>query len=134
MSQRLFTREEVDALIPRVSDLMETARARHRHALSLQRELQEEQERIQVSGGGLIDPRHWKARSERLEGLGAEVRHVLQEILGLGGVTKDLEMGLVDFPGKVAGEIVNLCWRHGETAVGFWHGLDEGYAQRKPLP
>jgi hypothetical protein len=50
---------------------------------------------------------------------------------------KDLELGLVDFPGLVAGqgdEPVNLCWKHGETAVRFWHGFDEGYAHRKPLP
>jgi hypothetical protein len=28
---------------------------------------------------------------------------------------------------------VNLCWRRGEPRVRFWHGLDEGYAARKPL-
>jgi hypothetical protein len=45
-------------------------------------------------------------------------------------------MGLVDFPGRVPGAdgTVNLCWKYGETAVGFWHGLAEGYAQRRPLP
>lgn len=56
----------------------------------------------------------------------------------MGGVTKDIEMGLVDFPGlvpQVAGsQPVNLCWQHGEDAVRFWHGFDEGYGQRKPLP
>ena len=36
---------------------------------------------------------------------------------------------------EVAGlQPVNLCWKHGEDAVRFWHGFDEGYAQRKPLP
>ncbi len=46
-------------------------------------------------------------------------------------------MGLVDFPGRVPrhGDTpVNLCWKHGEDAVRFWHGFDEGYANRKPLP
>ncbi len=48
-------------------------------------------------------------------------------------------MGLVDFPGRVPSERaddepVNLCWKYGETAVRFWHGFDEGYANRKPLP
>ncbi len=62
------------------------------------------------------------------------MRSALQEILDLGGVTKDVEMGLVDFPGEIDGAIVNLCWKYGETAVRFWHGLNEGYAQRKPLP
>ena len=134
MSERLFTPDEVNELIPKLSELMDRARERHRQASALQQHLREEQARIQVSGGGLIDQRDWKARAERLDGLAIEVRQLLQEILDLGGVTKDLEMGLVDFPGRVGDEIVNLCWKHGESAVGFWHGFDEGYAQRKPLP
>jgi hypothetical protein len=28
---------------------------------------------------------------------------------------------------------VLLCWRVGEAAVEYWHGLDEGYAGRKPV-
>jgi len=28
---------------------------------------------------------------------------------------------------------VNLCWKYGEHAITHWHGLDEGYAGRKPL-
>jgi hypothetical protein len=62
------------------------------------------------------------------------VRAVLDEIARLGGSTKDLDAGLVDFPGRVQGQTVNLCWKYGETAIAFWHGLDEGFAQRKALP
>jgi hypothetical protein len=134
VSERLFTPEEVNKLIPKLTELVERALDRHRQATELQRYLGQEQARIQVSGGGLIDQRDWKARAERLDGLAIEVRQLLQEILDLGGVTKDLEMGLVDFPGVVDDETVNLCWKYGETAVRFWHGFDEGYAQRKPLP
>jgi hypothetical protein len=134
MSQRLFTPEEVDALIPRLAEIVGRAMESHGQATALGRHLHEEQARIQASGGGLIDQRDWKAKAERLDGLAIEVREALSEITAMGGVTKDLETGLVDFPGRVGGEIVNLCWKHGETAVRFWHGFDEGYAQRKPLP
>ena len=27
-----------------------------------------------------------------------------------------------------------LCWHVGEDEIGFWHGLDEGFAGSKPLP
>lgn len=134
MSERLFTPAEVDALLPQLSEIVERAMERHRQATALHRHLREEQSRIGRSGGGLIDQRDWKARAERLDGLTIEVRQLLQEIANLGGVTKDLEMGLVDFPGQVEEETVNLCWKFGESAVRFWHGLHEGYAQRKPLP
>jgi len=134
VNERLFTAAEVNSLIPRLSDLMEQAMDRHRQASELQQHLQAEQARIRASGGGRIDQRDWKARAERLDGLTIEIRALLQEIGDLGGVTKDLEQGLVDFPGVVGGETVNLCWKAGEAEVRFWHGFDEGYAQRKPLP
>ena len=137
MSDRTFTPEQVDALIPTLSELMGTAMERHQQASALGQALHEERERIRVSGGGLIDQREWKARAERLDGLGIEVRGALQQVLDLGGVTKDLDLGLVDFPGHVAtagDELVNLCWKYGEPAVRFWHRFDEGYAQRRPLP
>ena len=57
----------------------------------------------------------------------------LNRILALGGVPKDVGLGLVDFPHRRGGEVVNLCWKFGEREIRFWHGLDEGYAGRKPL-
>jgi hypothetical protein len=137
VSERLFTPDEVNRLIPRLTELMEAGMERHRQALALQERLREDRARVAASGGERVDSRDWKARAERLDGLGIEVRQLLQEIAGLGGVTKDLEMGLVDFPGRgpeeAGDEIVNLCWKFGEEAVEFWHGMNEGYANRKPL-
>ena len=134
MSERLFSPAEVDELIPRLSELMGRGMDRHREATELERRLREERSRIRTSGGSLIDQRDWKARAERLDGLGIEVRAVLEEIARLGGSTKDLDAGLVDFPGRVHGQTVNLCWKYGETAIAFWHGLDEGFAHRRALP
>jgi hypothetical protein len=117
---------------------MEGAMECHRQAQALQERLREDRARVAASGGEQIDSRDWKARAERLDGLGIEVRELLRQIAELGGVTKDLEMGLVDFPGRgPAGQperVVNLCWKFGEDAVEFWHGMSEGYANRKPLP
>jgi hypothetical protein len=41
---------------------------------------------------------------------------------------------LVDFPARIGGEDVLLCWRPGEEAVAWYHGLHEGMMGRKPLP
>lgn len=138
MSERLFTPAEVNALIPRLTELMNEAMDLHRRGRALQEALTEERDRIRASGGAMVGQRDWKARAERLDGYAIEVKQALARIVELGGVTKDLEMGLVDFPGLVplaAGtQPVNLCWKQGEDAVRFWHGFDEGYAHRKPLP
>ena len=137
MSERLFTPKEVDRLIPQLTELLDVGMERYRQAVALQDRLREDRARVAASGGERVDAQEWKARAERLDGLGIEVRHVIGEIQTLGGVVKDLETGLVDFPGRGPGEhrerVVNLCWRYGERAVEFWHGMDEGFAQRKPL-
>ncbi|MGH9662602.1 MAG: DUF2203 family protein [Bryobacteraceae bacterium] len=26
-----------------------------------------------------------------------------------------------------------LCWKLGERGISFWHGVDEGFAGRKPI-
>jgi hypothetical protein len=137
VSERLFTPEEVDRLLPQLTELLDVGMERYRQAVALQERLREDRARVAASGGERVDAPEWKARAERLDGLRIEVRHVIGEIQALGGVVKDLETGLVDFPGRGPGEhrerVVNLCWRYGERAVEFWHGMDEGFAQRKPL-
>ena len=49
-------------------------------------------------------------------------------------LVKDLDRGLVDFPAFRHGEEVLLCWQVGEDEIGYWHGVDDGFAGRKPLP
>ena len=35
--------------------------------------------------------------------------------------------------GQVDGAEAFLCWQLGEDDVAYWHGLEEGFAGRKPL-
>jgi hypothetical protein len=92
-----------------------------------------EQQRIAVAGGGVLDRRAWRETTERLERATRAVQAGLEAIASLGGVPKDLSLGLVDFPHRRGDDVVNLCWKYGEQEIRFWHGLDEGYAGRKPL-
>jgi len=99
----------------------------------VRRRLQAEQRRIDLAGGGVLDRRAWRADTDRIERLTAEIQRGLGEIAELGGVPKDLGLGLVDFVHLRDGREVNLCWKYGEREIRYWHGLDEGYAGRKPL-
>jgi len=81
----------------------------------------------------VLDRARWQAERRRLDRMLREVRAGLAEVTSMGGVPKDLGLGLVDFPHVRDGRTVSLCWRVGEVEIRWWHGLDEGYAGRKPL-
>jgi hypothetical protein len=133
VAERYFTPEEVERLIPALARVMDAVREARQDAGVIRDRLQAEQQRIGLSGGGIIDQAAWRADTERLAALAARVQLGLEEVAAMGGVTKDLDLGLVDFPHLREGRVVNLCWKQGERAIRFWHGLDEGYAARKPL-
>ncbi len=132
MADRYFTPEDVEALIPTLTGLVEGLRAANQEAQAARARMQAEQQRLTLAGGGVPDPQG-RADRTRLETASAAMKTAVERIHELGGVPKDLEMGLVDFPGLRDGRVVNLCWKHGERKVRWWHGLDEGFAARKPL-
>lgn len=133
MSEQHFQPADVDRLIPTLARVMERAMKAHAEGGAISERLEQERQRIGLVGGGVIDRAAWRADAQRLEQLTESVRQALAEIAGMGGVTKDLALGLVDFIHVRAGREVNLCWKFGEDAVRHWHGLDEGYANRRPL-
>jgi len=73
--------------------------------------------------------------SGSVPGVGSEasIESSLEQIRALGGDVKDLDTGLVDFPGRRGEEEILLCWRLGEKRIEFWHTLDGGFAGRRPL-
>ncbi|HEV8306226.1 MAG TPA: DUF2203 domain-containing protein [Methylomirabilota bacterium] len=133
-SKRYFTREGAERLIPRLQALMGRIKECHAVTGQLRGALQEAQRQVMLSGGARLDPEFWRSRKTELARVTAELQERIGEILKMGAVPKDLELGLVDFPALIDEREVNLCWRLGEERIRFWHGLDEGYAGRKPLP
>jgi hypothetical protein len=133
VAERYFSPADVEALIPRLTRIMERVMAAYTEAGTVRDRLQAEQQRITVSGGGVLDRRAWQAAKARGEQLTGELQRGLDEIVQLGGAPKDLGLGLVDFLHLRDGEEVNLCWKYGEREIRHWHGLDEGYAARKLL-
>jgi hypothetical protein len=133
VADRYFSPAEVEALIPALTGIMDDVRRAHAEARALGEEMQDDQRRISLVGGGLVDREQWRTMRERLQRLGGQVQEGLDRIAALGGVPKDLDLGLIDFAHLRDGRVVNLCWKYGEREIRFWHGLDEGYASRKAL-
>lgn len=69
----------------------------------------------------------------RMQGLIDQMAAGVARIDALGLTLRDIERGLVDFPALVSGRQVWLCWKFGETAIGWWHDLDSGFDGRRPL-
>ena len=133
VAERYFSPREVEALIPELTEIMSDVMAGQREAAEVRERFHAEQERITMTGGGVTDPGIWRQGRADLERLARRLEARMEDIARLGGVVKDMAMGLVDFPHLRDGEVVNLCWKHGERAIEYWHSLHEGFAKRKPL-
>lgn len=131
---RIFTPSEVDALIPRLSELVEKQ-------LLCQSEVEECLAELARRAGGL--PKTIEPDAEDSEEIARLKRELIarmskydtgwQEVQKLGAVVKDPQIGLVDFYGRIDGRLVWLCWRYGEESLRYFHELDSGYSGRKPL-
>ena len=96
-------------------------------------EMQAVAHRIFLNGGthvNIVPLARRKAERAKAE---QRVRDTLAEIDSIGVQVKDLNIGLLDFPCEVEGQIVLLCWNLGEKSITHWHGTDEGFAGRKPI-
>jgi hypothetical protein len=122
--ERHFTREQANALLPRVEPILTSLRgARDRLTDSEAHEL------LAVAA-----PANGGGGPGRLVGEAfLEVRVLLGRIEELGVVIRDIDRGLIDFPAVIEGREVYLCWELDEQEIGFWHDLESGYGDRRPL-
>jgi hypothetical protein len=133
MAERHFTPEEANSLLERVRPVAESLVA-HRRAFTVAAARRARLSQRISGNGGYFDPQEPSGLDEQLEREAEAVARAVDELQRLGVLVKDLDRGLVDFPALRGGEEVLLCWQVGEDEVAFWHGVDEGFAGRKPLP
>jgi len=131
---RTFSLHEAQAMLPVLESLLRASIESKQKIEEIEAELQHVQERVFLDGGTLLNVKLWARRGAERDKALRKAKDAIAEINAIGVQVKDLEMGLLDFPCKVeSGEIVLLCWKLGETAITHWHGLEEGYAGRKPI-
>ena len=133
MPDRTFTPDEANAALAEVRPLVERMVGARAALLDAQRRQAELVARVASNGGGLAPP-DVAAAAVEVQQATAELLAVLEELERLGVQVKDLDRGLVDFPCLHRGRVVLLCWELSEDEVAYWHGADEGFAGRRPLP
>ena len=82
-------------------------------------------ERAATNGGGREGGAYWEALST--------LRREIEGLSEAGIILRDADSGLIDFPSEREGRIVQLCWKPGEDRVAFWHEVDAGFSNRRPL-
>lgn len=129
---KLFTVEEANAMLPLI-------RAIAGDMVALSRDVDERRDRLNQ----INDHRESDSSNPYTD----EVAHIEQEVVKdierieeyarelsqLGVEPKGALQGLVDFPAKIDGRIVYLCWQYNEPEVLYWHAIDGGFAGRQPL-
>jgi len=134
MAQRYFTAEEANELLPEVRLAAEELVEHRLAARAVAAKRAQLVTRI-AGNGGDFDPQEPRELEEDFERETAAMVEALERLERLGVIVKDADRGLVDFPAlRESGEEVLLCWQVGEDEIAYWHGLEEGFAGRKPLP
>ena len=125
MADKYFSVNEANALLPRLTHLLEGMLAARQRILDERATWGPIIEKADGNGGG--------AQGKRLYHDTDKIQTILEEINDLGCFVKDVDSGLVDFPALRHGREVYLCWKLGEPRVAYWHDTDTGFSGRQPL-
>jgi hypothetical protein len=130
--EREFTLEEANAAVTELRPIVERMVEHNRRLVDAQRRQRELVTRI-AGNGGDMQPSDLRDVGETIQAEADAIAACAEEINTAGAQIKSLEEGLLDFPSRRNDELVLLCWKLGEDEIEYWHGLEEGFAGRKPL-
>ena len=131
--ERTFTPEEANAALAELRPIVERMVA-HRRKLTQAQQLQVELVTRIAGNGGDMSPSDLREAAATIEREAAAIAECAEQVNAIGAQIKSLEEGLLDFPARRGDEVVLLCWKLGEDEIRYWHGVEEGFAGRKPLP
>jgi len=129
----VFTLEEANAALTELRPIVERMVQHRRNLTAAQTRQVALVTRIAGNGGDMV-PSDLHDLAETIQREADAISDCAEQIDRAGAQVKSLEEGLLDFPAKRGEEDVLLCWKLGEDEIRFWHGTDEGFSARKPLP
>jgi hypothetical protein len=133
MSTRTFTLQDAQMLLPTLESLLRSAINSKKLIEDVDTEMQDLAHRVFLNGGTLVNVVEVARRKAEREKAVQRAKDAIAEIHATGVQVKDIDIGLLDFPCKVEGEILLLCWKLGEEKITHWHSTEEGFAGRKPI-
>jgi hypothetical protein len=132
MAPRYFTLEEANAALGELRPVAEQMVAKRRELVDAQGRRAALGAQV-VTNGGDLTPSDFADADDELESAASDLARCVERIQAAGVLVKDLDRGLLDFPALRGDEEILLCWHVGEGDIAYWHGIEEGFAGRKPL-
>src|SRR5512147_285530 len=93
---KYFTRDEAEALLPRVESLLREIQTLRKQLVELEERLAEH--RAKLMGNGHQHGDEMQRMQADVMSANAEITRRMRNITALGVLVKDLDMGLIDFP------------------------------------
>ncbi len=118
----------------KANEVLPEAKQKFNLIITIRDQIVDKQEKLQeiIDSDGSLEKYMLKKQE-----LNTAISTLYKEIEGLestGIMIKSVDEGLLDFPSMRFNEEVWLCWKADEDEVKFWHGKNEGFVGRKPLP
>ena len=129
---RYFTVEEATALLPRLRQILGEMQERKRVLDSLRQDLR--LAAAKATGNGQLMEKELAEKRRAMEETARRLEEMAGQITEMGCELKGIDEGLVDFPARLEGRDIYLCWRLEEERIAYWHELHTGFAGRQPLP
>ncbi len=131
---KTFTLQEANLLLPILESLLKRAIEAKNVIAQAEKGFSDLHHKIFLAGGTLVNIAEVSVKKASRDKAVQNIKDAIAEIHATGVQVKDLDVGLLDFPCIVDGETVLLCWKLGEPhSIQHWHGLEEGFAGRKPI-
>jgi hypothetical protein len=128
---RHFTLDEANALVPTLTPILEELRELYHRMSQAAAEVHDFEARAGQNGHG--ENTRVFSHEYDLRKIHSDLEQRALYLRGIGVHLKDIEHGILDFPTRMFGRDVYLCWRLGEERVSHWHDIDAGFAGRRPL-
>jgi hypothetical protein len=122
-----YTPQKANKTLPEVKRKFNLIVAIRDQIIGIQEELQH-----MLDSGDTLEK--YMLKKQELNTAMSNLYKAIEDLESTGVMIKSVDEGLLDFPSMKFNEEVWLCWKAGEDEVKFWHGKDEGFVGRKPLP
>jgi hypothetical protein len=132
METKYFTLNQANALIPLINQEIIKLQALKKDFTEKVMTLKK-MKALQASLESSLDTDLFFTLEAEIEFIQIEAKNHIKMLTRNGVQLKDIDLGLVDFPSMIQGEIVMLCWKQGEEKIHYYHTLEGGFAARKPI-